>query len=77
MPRILAISIESPPMAPMERIGSSGTRVLSVAITVIGVAIVVRTVAAGGGVASIGVLFGAIFMLLGLARLYLSVRTAR
>ena len=64
-------------MAPMERIGSNGTRVLSVAIAVIGVAIIVRTVAAGGGAASIGVLFGVIFVLLGLARLYLSVRAAR
>lgn len=61
----------------MATISSNGTRVLSVAIGLIGIAIIVRTVTAGGGVASIGVLFGAIFVLLGLARLYLSVRTER
>jgi hypothetical protein len=61
----------------MERIGSNGTRVLSVAIAVIGVAIIVRTLVAGGGAASMGILLGAIFVALGAARLYLSVRTAR
>ena len=64
-------------MAPMERISSNGTRVLSVAISVLGVVIVVRTLAAGGGVASVGVLLGVIFVALGMGRLYLAVRTPR
>ena len=69
--------IESPPMASRERIGSSGTRVLSSVILVLGIAIVVRTAAAGGGPLSVGVLIGVIFMAIGVARLYLSARTAR
>ena len=64
-------------MAPMERIGSNGTRVLSLAIALLGLAMVIRTLAAGGGGTSIGVLLGVIFVALGLARLYLSTRTAR
>ena len=64
-------------MAPMERIGSNGTRALSVAIALLGVAMVIRTIAAGGGGTSLGVLLGAVFVALGLARLYLSTRTGR
>jgi len=61
----------------MERISSNGTRILSIAIAVIGVVIIIRTLAAGGGPASMGILLGAIFLVLGAARLYLSFRTAR
>ncbi len=50
------------------------TRLLSPLIAVLGVAIVVRTVAAGGGAASAGVLLGAVFVAIGLGRLYLSHR---
>jgi hypothetical protein len=64
-------------MAPMERIGSSGTRVLSLVIAALGVAMVIRTLAAGGDATSMGVLLGVIFVALGCARLYLSARTAR
>jgi hypothetical protein len=64
-------------MASRERIGSSGTRVLSSVILVLGVVIVVRTAVAGGGPLSVGVLIGVIFMAIGVARLYLSARTAR
>ena len=64
-------------MAPMERIGSNGARALSIAIALLGVAMIVRTLAAGGGGASLGVLLGAVFVALGLARLYLSTRIAR
>ena len=41
--------LQSPPMASRERIGSSGTRVLSSLILVLGIVIVVRTPVAGGG----------------------------
>jgi hypothetical protein len=61
----------------MERIGSNGTRALSLAIALLGVAMVIRTIAAGGGGTSLGVLLGVVFVALGLARLYLSTRAAR
>ena len=64
-------------MAPMERIGSNGTRALSVAIALLGVAMIVRTIAAGGDGTSLGIFLGAVFVALGVARLYLSTRTAR
>ena len=63
-------------MAPMDRI-SSGTRILSAAIVLLGAAMIVRTLVAGGGGTSLGILLGAGFVALGLARLYLSTRTAR
>ncbi len=61
-------------MASRQRIGSSGTKVLSSAILVLGVVIAVRTLVAGGGPASLGVLLGAVFMAIGGARLYLATR---
>ena len=50
------------------------TRLFSVIIAGFGAAIVVVTLARGGGVASFGVLIGIAFLGLGLGRLYLSVR---
>lgn len=47
------------------------TTVLSVALVVIGVAILVRTFAAGGGPLATGTLFGVLFCAAGAARLYL------
>jgi hypothetical protein len=64
-------------MSSRERIGSSGTRVLSSVILVLGLVIIARTAAAGGGPLSIGVLIGAIFVAIGAARLYLAARMAR
>ena len=61
-------------MAHSQRIGSSGTRLLSPLIAMLGAAIVVRTLLAGGGVLSIGVLLGAIFVAIGIGRLYLTLR---
>jgi len=61
-------------MAPPQRIGTSGTRILSPLIAVLGVAIVIRTIAAGGGILSAGVLLGTIFLAIGAGRLYLSRR---
>jgi len=63
-------------MASRERIGSSGTKVLSSLILVLGLIIVVRTAIAGGGPLSVGVLIGAIFVAIGAARLYLSQRSS-
>lgn len=62
-------------MSSSEGFGRSGTRLLSPLIAVLGAAIIVRTIAAGGGVASAGVLLGAVFLMIGLGRLYLSLRS--
>lgn len=61
-------------MAPSRRIGPSGTRLLAPLIAALGLAIVIRTVAAGGGPLSAGVLIGCIFCALGVARFYLTIR---
>ena len=61
-------------MASPQRIGSSGTKVLSSVILAFGVLIVIRTLAAGGGPASLGVLLGVIFAAIGGGRLYLAMR---
>lgn len=63
-------------MAAPHEIGTSGTRVLAPLIALIGLAIIVRTLAAGGGPLSIGVLLGVVFLGLGAGRLYLSMRAA-
>ena len=41
---------------------------------VIGLALIIRTVAAGGGAFAIGLLLGVLFVLAGAARLYLQLR---
>ena len=46
------------------------TRVLSALMVVIGVAIIVRTVAAGGGPVAFGLLLGLLFVAAGAGRLY-------
>jgi hypothetical protein len=46
------------------------TRVLSALMIVIGVAIVVRTLAAGGGALALGLLLGVLFVAAGAGRLY-------
>ena len=48
------------------------TRALSTAMVLIGVALLVTTVARGGGPLAIGVLFGVLFVAAGVARLYLA-----
>jgi hypothetical protein len=47
------------------------TRLTSVLIVCLGVAIVVRTIAAGGGATAYGILVGVLFMAAGAGRLYL------
>jgi heme A synthase len=55
----------------------TGTIVLSASLMVIGVAIVVRTLDAGGGAASIGILLGVLFVLAGAGRLWVATRGER
>jgi len=51
------------------------TRLFAVTIAGFGAAIVIVTLARGGGPTSFGLLIGAIFLGLGLGRLYLSLRS--
>ncbi|HET8755285.1 MAG TPA: hypothetical protein VFM58_04710 [Solirubrobacteraceae bacterium] len=49
---------------------SAATQVLSALMVLIGIAILVRTLAAGGGATAIGILLGVLFMAAGAGRLY-------
>jgi hypothetical protein len=53
------------------------TRAFSVVILGFGVAIVVVTLARGGGPTSFGLLIGVVFLALGAGRLYLALRGGR
>ncbi|MGB0093699.1 MAG: hypothetical protein WBP81_14360 [Solirubrobacteraceae bacterium] len=50
------------------------TRVMSVVMILIGIALLVRTLIAGGGAATLGVLLGVLFIAAGAGRLYLQIR---
>jgi hypothetical protein len=52
----------------------SYTRVMSILMVVVGIAILVRTLAAGGGPVATGVLLGVLFVAAGVGRLYLQLR---
>ncbi len=52
----------------------SSTTVMSVLMVLIGIALLIRTLVAGGGALAIGVLLGLLFILAGAARLYLQSR---
>jgi hypothetical protein len=47
---------------------------MSIVMIVIGIALVVRTLVAGGGALATGIVLGVLFVLAGLARLYLQHR---
>jgi len=49
---------------------SAAAQVLSALMVLIGIAIVARTVAEGGGATAIGILLGVLFMAAGAGRLY-------
>jgi hypothetical protein len=53
---------------------NSSTRILSIAMIVIGIALIARTLAAGGGAVAAGVVLGVLFVAAGAARLYLQLR---
>jgi hypothetical protein len=50
----------------------AATRLMSLALIAIGVALIVRTIVAGGGAAAVGILLGVLFVAAGAGRLYLS-----
>lgn len=64
-------------MADLEQTRRRGTQVLSAAMLVVGILIVVRTLAAGGGPLALGLLLGVLFTLAGAGRLYLATRGDR
>lgn len=50
------------------------TQILSAALVVIGVALIVRTITAGGGPFALGLLLGLLFIVAGAGRLYIARR---
>jgi hypothetical protein len=50
------------------------TRVLPALMALIGVALIVRTLIAGGGALAVGLVFGVLFLAAGAGRLYLETR---
>ena len=56
----------------MQRAYLASTRLLSGALVAIGIAMVVVTIANGGGPLAVGVLFGVMLALVGAARLWLA-----
>ncbi len=61
-------------MPQRRQIHRASTRIMSVLMIVIGVALLVRTVLAGGGVLASGILLGLLFVAAGAARLYMQFR---
>jgi hypothetical protein len=57
---------------PARDVHRRGTQLLSVAMLVIGVALIVRALAGGGGALAVGVVFGALFVAAGLGRLWVA-----
>jgi hypothetical protein len=55
----------------MQRAYIGSTRVLSLLLVLLGLVLIVSTLARGGGVVAVGVLIGACFMLAGAGRLWL------
>jgi hypothetical protein len=58
-------------MSPPRQAYRGGTLVLSVLMVVVGLALLVATVARGGGPLAVGVMFGVLFVAAGGARLWL------
>jgi hypothetical protein len=53
---------------------AASTRTFSTVMVVIGVALIVRTIAAGGGALAVGLLLGILFIAAGVGRLYMQSR---
>jgi hypothetical protein len=56
------------------RIYRSGTNVMSIAMVLVGFALIVRTIAAGGAIFATGIVLGALFILGGGVRYYAATR---
>lgn len=64
-------------MAPADEVYRAVTRLFAVVIVGFGLAILIVTLANGGGPLSTGVLLGVVFCALGAGRLYLALRGGR
>lgn len=53
---------------------ATSTRTLALLMLVIGIALVARTLAAGGGPAAMGIILGVLFIAAGAGRMYLTLR---
>ena len=62
-------------MASPERIYRGSVRLFSLVFVVIGLALLVSTLAAGGGPLSLGVLLGVAFLAVGAGRLWIAAHT--
>jgi multisubunit Na+/H+ antiporter MnhB subunit len=67
-------SADKLPLMARGRLHSSSTRVLSIVMILIGIALIARTLFAGGGALATGIVLGVLFVFAGLARLYLQLR---
>jgi hypothetical protein len=56
------------------QIRGASTRVMSSVLVVVGIALVVRTIVAGGGAAATGIILGVLFIGAGAGRMYLALR---
>jgi hypothetical protein len=63
-----------PPPSRGQKVHGGATTGLSLVMVVIGIALLVRTLAAGGGGLATGVILGVLFVLAGVGRLYLQSR---
>ncbi len=54
-----------------------GTILLSTALLLVGVALIVRTVAGGGGAGALGILLGVLFVAAGVGRLWIVRKTPK
>jgi multisubunit Na+/H+ antiporter MnhB subunit len=61
-------------MPKQHQVHRASTRAMSVLMIVIGIALLVRTLVAGGGALATGVILGLLFILAGAGRLYLQLR---
>jgi hypothetical protein len=61
--------------APPDQLYRAVTRIFSVVVIGFGIAILVRTLAGGGGLASAGLWLGLLFIGIGVARLYIALRS--
>lgn len=58
-----------------QQLRRSSTRVMSMLMILVGVALVARTVLAGGGAGAVGIVLGILFVAAGAGRLYLQRRS--
>ena len=63
-------------MAPTGRdVHRAGTQALSIVLLLIGIALIVRTIAAGGGAGALGIVLGVLFVAAGAGRLWVARRS--